>query len=965
MSKRFIPALVLSTLALMVCSGPRAGLAADGDAAAREWNQTRGNASRTSIVDVEPVRGEPSVAWTRECKTVQGSPVTWGGVLYVVADGDLLALDPVTGEERAKQRLFHTDPVELAVWQGTVMVSRAKDIRAFTFTGDSFKGGWRKSGSWRGGLGVYEGVLFVGAAAGGIHAIEVRTGKQSREPAQGDGMAAIDSAGDDILVYSTARVESEDPALAGATLFTSRLTIDRSKGPVFTQVAATNVAKPLGMSSPFDEVIRIRSAEPGGPATSLLHCGPGAMPGAGESLRGALFPDGASRHTGSSEIRMEPAVHGDAAYGFSDQGALLRVQANGKSRALVEKSGLRSDTLPGAASGSGEVLYFGNWAIDIDHGRILWSLPDLHPVGQVIPTGDKRLVMVTQDQRILGLADPTAPGAAPGGTDGASTAAPVVEPQRTVELPDESDGVLLMDGRFVRGSFGRVGDQLRIVPVKGEAFEAAYDAVLVAQKGGKADITGDEYEVYDLWRTGIEATLIAGLVDVFDGLVAAGCVEEAAQILEECSKIGIDSAREGAMHQALAGKRQHPNADVRRKKWITTAAECRTTAADAALRGAQWCAARELRTAATVLLGVAERAEPGRAGIEELAQGFIPEAFPWREEQGATRLWMSWAGEILPARAEFLTPTDSGWRNARNAPWNEDGTVALRTPNLLFFSRVKDPSIVGACLRNGEGAVRTLRVLLGTEGDDPVRGDTDRLDVRLHTDRKSYLAEELPGGGKAIEWSAGFFSPAEGVSRFYVPTGRNDLTLGRDLYRTLVHELTHHYVERRWMPHFSAQNRGTIEQGGYWVVEGFARFVEDQSVEIGRRGVRFDDPTVPSVDCTIQLLGKKSLMPVSELVDLTYVEFHKLPQSTVAQVTLRSSLESYNVDGIKRFYEEAGALVYFMLNGRGDDGRYRLINYLKARYSGRVSKQGWIPLGFANAEEFDAAFCEYLQSIAR
>jgi hypothetical protein len=166
------------------------------------------------------------------------------------------------------------------------------------------------------------------------------------------------------------------------------------------------------------------------------------------------------------------------------------------------------------------------------------------------------------------------------------------------------------------------------------------------------------------------------------------------------------------------------------------------------------------------------------------------------------------------------------------------------------------------------------------------------------------------------------------------------------------------------MPRFTSMDRATVNQGGYWVVEGFARFVEDQSVEIGRRGVRFDDSTVPSVDCTIQLLRKDKLMKAGELVDLTYLEFHALPRESLTTVTLRNTIESYEVDGLKRFYEESGALVFFLLNGNGEEGRKRLVDYLKARYAGRVSKQGWVPLGFEDADAFDAAFREYLLSVA-
>jgi len=87
------------------------------------------------------------------------------------------------------------------------------------------------------------------------------------------------------------------------------------------------------------------------------------------------------------------------------------------------------------------------------------------------------------------------------------------------------------------------------------------------------------------------------------------------------------------------------------------------------------------------------------------------------------------------------------------------------------------------------------------------------------------------------------------------------------------------------------------------VVEGFARFIEDQLVEMGRRGLRFDDAPVPSLDATAQLEPAGVLLPIERLVDLDHVGFGRLGDEPLARVQLRNTIVRLELSERAIFYE--------------------------------------------------------------
>jgi hypothetical protein len=258
--------------------------------------------------------------------------------------------------------------------------------------------------------------------------------------------------------------------------------------------------------------------------------------------------------------------------------------------------------------------------------------------------------------------------------------------------------------------------------------------------------------------------------------------------------------------------------------------------------------------------------------------------------------------------------------------------------------------------------VRALTELLDPGTILPLKGDGERMDVRLHLSRDDYLRDGTQDKGYPMPWAAGHYSPREGVSCFYVPDADEGDPLGRGLFSVLAHELTHHFVERRWR----GGGGGTLvpmDVRGYWCIEGLARFVEDQVMEMDRRGLRFDDRTVPSLDTTKQSSVQGVMFAPNRLLDLSKSEFHTLQTQGFLKVTLKNTIGARTVSPLGLFYEESGTMVYFLVNHRGREGRLAFLTYLSTYYSGTDPGPGWKALGFTTPEECDSSFREFLKGL--
>ncbi len=944
-------AVLVGVVPALLLTQPAAAQDGTSAAEAREWNQRRGNAARTGFVDVEPIRGPPVEAWRVELpEPAISRPVTWGGVVYVATGGKrgrtLRAYRIQTGEAAGHRGLGKGGDVEIVVSQGVVFVRAEKELRAFRHRAGVFQNAWRLKERFVGAPCVAGSALIVRSR--GNHVIRIDAGKgkaKSSLGVQSHALPSISTRGGRTEMVG-ARV-GPHTKYVGTFIFLVRVSISigrRAEDPGLPM--SKDVCSIEGRGREMDEAdFTVVELMHKGRASLLFTTPHGIEGSSGESFPGVVrTPNG---DVLMSAIRTPPAVHGGLAYGFTRKDELVEMDAEGGYRTLVKAGNLPRGAAPGPGCIARSVLMFRNWAADIESGRVLWVLPELAEAIDLIPAGDGRAVALTTTS-LIGLADPN------------SIEEPVADDAPTptaIAIPRDVDGLVLIDGRQIEGSWKEIsGGKIRITPPDGGKAVVIPRAEVACASGGDAEtLCDDPSRIVGVWRDALECEAREAFVGLFARFSKDRMVSESRRMLALASRYGLSASEASKLEGKLAGKSEHPNAGAKRDRTRKIEADARRKLVKTFRSGIAWCRARDLDSPASYLLGLTDEIAPADADLRRelyaIEEELRPESFHQAQEPGE---WIRWAREIVPAGAEFVPPGNPLRARGRGI-WRKS-TVVFRTKNVVFFSRVKDPEIVGRCLRQAEGAVRALEYVFG-DAYEPAR-TPELIDVRLHRSREDYLGES--GGG--MEWSAGYYSPGEGISRFFVKSDRDAAEpLGRGLFKTLAHEITHHWVHRRLMKGGGAG----AATPGYWIVEGIAQLVGDQAVEMGRRGQELDDPTVPSIDAAVQVARQRKLIPISRLVPMPQLVFAGLGGKTIVTVDLRNSLGSRLLSERSIFYEESGALAFFLVHKRGADGRKRLFDYLKSRYRGKTSREGWLALGFDSASAMQKDFEYWLAELAR
>jgi hypothetical protein len=139
--------------------------------------------------------------------------------------------------------------------------------------------------------------------------------------------------------------------------------------------------------------------------------------------------------------------------------------------------------------------------------------------------------------------------------------------------------------------------------------------------------------------------------------------------------------------------------------------------------------------------------------------------------------------------------------------------------------------------------------------------------------------------------------------------------------------------------------------------------VEDQVLELGHATRRFDDPTVRSLDIASQVDAGQRLLSIQKLVDGCRLDFDRLSDSADVLVQLRFTLGRAQLSERAVFYEQAGSLVFFLMNRRGDQGRAALVAYLRDFYGRRTEDEGWVRLGWPSAEALERDLRAFLGGV--
>ncbi|MBL8841690.1 MAG: hypothetical protein JNL90_09215 [Planctomycetes bacterium] len=912
---------------------------------AREWNQPQGNGAGTGAIDVAPLKSPPKELW--RVTDVVVAPVVTQAKLFVVARAGgaltLKALEPASGKVVAEAALAGVlAPLALAASDGTVAVIEANALHLWRLAGSELALVKSVSGSFTGAPSVVGGLLFVPRAEGGVQQVDWSSGKVAPAIAAGFG-----------------RASGLDDDLAGGKPVRSLLLVqeDEKKG----EFALKRSTFAVGATPPkFAALETVASGprvatEAGRPATVLM-----AVQGrerlewyawyGGAEEGGLLAKDGWQ----TLPFRAPPAARNGHLFGFDRLERLVDHDvANRGSTPLVTKEALLPGAKQGEPSIARDALFLGNWAIDLNHRRVLWCLPEIDPVGPALPIGDALLAIRTRDGALIGYGAGAAATTAGSGAKAGRPARPA-----TLELPGKQPGLVRVDGWFFAGKPTESGATIRLEPAGGGPVqELAVAEVALIDPGDAAKRLGEEHPLYlACWRA-VSSRHADRLVACFEQYREAKLIDDCKRLAEELARLSFDQGRLDELNGSIAGKATAKGGAVAaaKKKCAEAEAEARVDSSDEIVTRAKWCARIGAPTAATVLLKRAKEAAP-KVAIEDEADFLIdwrPASFP--EEalaKAPVKEWAQWADALLPSGAVFAKLDDSQERRLSVTKF-ASGALSLRTKNILLYTKEFDPKVLGPLLARGEATIRALQLILG-ESPDRLSPNVP-LEVRLYQERADYLADS----STPPEWSAGCYSPNDGLSRFYSKqSGDEKDPLAHTLQEVFAHELTHHYCDRRWV-----REKHTGGGGSYWMVEGFAEFVAGQALEIGRLGDAFDDPTVEAIDRAAAAARAEQLIPLEFLLQIDRKLFHsELEGGQFGPVRLRHTLKEAFLDKRGVFYAEATALTFFVMN-HCNDGRAIYRRWLHEVYSGKALVEPWKDLGFADVYAMRKAFREFLDSI--
>ncbi len=328
------------------------------------------------------------------------------------------------------------------------------------------------------------------------------------------------------------------------------------------------------------------------------------------------------------------------------------------------------------------------------------------------------------------------------------------------------------------------------------------------------------------------------------------------------------------------------------------------------------------------LLQRALKRVPGSARAQKLLTAAAPDDFPIK---GGPRVWLRWHLELERNGARLLRKPPVPLRRARKK-WRPDLHAVLGSP-ILIVTPVKNSRIVGRCMNTGRLACRVLGQLFQT--DRPVRKPTKPLTVFLYESRAEYRS--VSGTGRQIldpvflEQTAGHYSPRDGISRFF---WFSDPAAERRIVGTCVHELTHHWLSEH-NPRTGRRRPGAFP--GYWIVEGFATFMEEGVYDIDSGKWDLFNPRARSLD-VLQSADPRMLIDWERFFLLPQALFRVLPADNRLTVQLRWSLRPTIVSTRRMFYEQAAAVCQFLYHGDGGKHRGRLIDFVCSHYNGRTKR---------------------------
>lgn len=438
----------------------------------------------------------------------------------------------------------------------------------------------------------------------------------------------------------------------------------------------------------------------------------------------------------------------------------------------------------------------------------------------------------------------------------------------------------------------------------------------------------------------------------FPELLAAGAVDAARTTLERAAIAGLPPKEAAEWEKRLVATQGKEGASGA-APGLEIHAMVLARRGEAALKGPE-----ELHYRGAQLLREALRVDPKCPLALELLERIAPERPPFgsvRDDPArARRIWLDWHVDVLKGEVRALTKRHPDLERAL-ANWRKDlNGVETREEGaeIVFITPITDRTpMLGSCLSYAKITCRALARMFAT--DEPRRDDNEPLRIYFYENQKEYVGY-AGRPNPFLAMTGGFYTSAENVSRFYLP---ERVDAGKAVRDVFVHELTHHWIERR-NPRWNARDvvveekRGPV--AGYWIVEGFATFIEEGRYDIERFTWSHFNGHADSLGVVASLSKQKKLIDWEKVYTLSQQEFHGSglkKEGAFGTASKRWGLVPQPYVEIRLFYEQSAATCHCLYWMEGGKYRTKLLDYVTAHYTDQRDRMPiQVAFGMSGAE---------------
>lgn len=600
---------------------------------------------------------------------------------------------------------------------------------------------------------------------------------------------------------------------------------------------------------------------------------------------------------------------------------------------------------PQAPGFAREVSYFGGLAWDASTSRILWRQndldgPTLYPCEKgVIAVRDGRTIEVWRPKREIVAGDEIVPSTPP------------AEP---------APGLLVLrDGKIVEGNLRlRTSDRSNEIELVGGSSTRRYldrDSRFAALEDGTLLYAADTQALINGLRKLGDRVELEALENVLGVAAKSGDPRLMRKVLIQARRLrmeDLDDLQEAydearALEEPDISRRNLERAEERFDEVGTARGDLYWKAVESIWEDGEevindWgdVVTRKLPRRQYRLLELVLEADPGFDQAREKLEELLPDEIDLPASRRVVE-WVEFAEVNAFHPVEIWWPTDGmadelTWEQDKleelQIGWRDDLT-GYRTERLFIVTPLERPGGIARCMHLAE---QLCDIMEGMFAGGTHERDLEPMVILLFETRTEYIEQFTkgnPGARSMIVQTAGVYSPSEKVSRLFLPDESDDGAWA-DMIETLLHELTHHWVDCRnpRIPESDDTSSGrTVGMRGFWIVEGFASttqfFLLDPFIgtyeTINPRGNRIDVIANARDD---QLLPWKLLFrrPQNQMWSLSSYSYDHFPLTW----TLGGMQQP---GGVGLFYAQSATVSQYLYNA--DNGRRRgqlydyVINY--------------------------------------